>query len=452
MERRQDLTEGNILKGFLLFAMPLLFGSLFQQLYGTVDLLFIGNFLGANSAAAVGASSVIVTCMIGLFTGISVGAGVVAAQFVGARNTKRVKETVCNALLSGLIGGVALIILGELLARAFLVLLNTPEGILEEALIYIRVYMLSILPMILYNMSAGILRALGDSRSPFLVLALGGILNAFMDAILIVLLHSGVGGAALATLVSQSFTAIALTGYLFWREQLWHYSWKLNSMILGKILSVGIPLGIQSMILTLSNLFVQHDINGFGETAITAFTVYYKVENLVYLPVVAFGQAMVTFTGQNVGAGKYDRIRKAAVSCNVIGMLITEGIAILTLIFSRQVFGAFCSDEAVIAEGVKILAVTFPLYFIYSVQEVTGGIVRGLGRTVQSMFIVIFALCVCRIIILKILVNGFHTIRAVAAVYPLTWSLAAIAFIIVYLTLMKNIKKAGEGSHLTNLD
>lgn len=438
MKQRQDLTQGNILKGFLAFALPLLFGSLFQQLYGTVDLLYVGNFLGKSAAAAVGASSIIVTCMIGLFTGISVGAGVVTAQYWGARETEQVKKCICNSLLSGLIGGVLLIGLGELLAKWMLCALNTPKTILAEALVYIRVYILAILPMILYNMSAGILRALGDSRSPFLVLAAGGVLNAFMDAVFIIVLKWGVAGAALATMVSQSFTAVVLTAYLLYREKLWLESWKLSPALLKKILKVGFPLGIQSMILTLSNIFVQHDINSFGEDAIAAFTVYFKVENLLYLPIVAFGHAMVTFTGQNVGAGNYKRIQKGAVSCNLLAALITAGIAAIVLIFGRQILSLFCSEESVITEGLKIISVSFPFYFLYAVQEVTGGVLRGMGKTLQSMAVVIITLCVVRVILLKALVNCFHTIQAVAVVYPVTWGLAAGAFIASYIYLIRN--------------
>ncbi len=443
MKQRQDLTQGNIVKGFLAFAVPLLFGSLFQQLYGTVDLLYVGNFLGKSAAAAVGASSIIVTCMIGLFTGISVGAGVVTAQFWGAKETERVKKSICNSLLSGLIGGILLIALGELLAQWMLRALNTPEEILKEALVYIRVYILAILPMILYNMSAGILRALGDSRSPFLVLAAGGILNVCMDAVFIILLQWRVAGAALATMVSQSFTAVVLTAYLFVREALWKESWRIDPKLLARILKVGFPLGIQSMILTLSNIFVQHDINGFGEDAIAAFTVYFKVENLLYLPIVAFGQAMVTFAGQNVGAGNYERVRKGTLSCNVLAASITAGISALILSFGRQILGLFCSEESVIMEGLKIISISFPFYFLYAMQEVTGGAIRGMGKTLQSMAVVITALCVVRVILLKLLVHYFHTIQAVAAVYPLTWGLAAAAFIGYYAHLMRRKKAVG---------
>lgn len=435
MKKTQDLTEGNILKVFCLFALPLFFGSLFQQLYGTVDLLFVGNFLGKSDAAAVGASGILVTCLIGLFTGISVGAGVVAARFCGARDTENVKLCIENALLLGFGGGIVLTAAGVLLSRQALTLLNTPREIMKNALIYIRIYLLAILPMIIYNLSSGILRAKGDSRTPFLVLAAGGILNVCMDAFFIVIFRWGIAGAALATLVSQTFTAVVILGYIIKQEKLLRERWRLSKWMLGRIIAVGFPLGIQSLILTLSNIFVQYYINGFGENTVAAFAVYFKAENLIYLPIMAFGQAMVTFVGQNVGAQKSDRIRRGAVSCNVFSAAVTGAIAATVLFFGKQVLGVFCSDSDVVAEGLKIIHVTFPFYFVYAVLEVTGGIIRGMGKTVQSMVIVILDLCVIRVILLRICVSAFHSVSAVAAVYPATWILAAVSFVGCYLYL-----------------
>lgn len=214
MNKKYSLTNGSILKGFINFAIPLFLGSLFQQLYGTVDLLFVGNILGKNDAAAVGSSSILVTCLIGLFTGISVGAGIVASQCWGANNRKKLLFTIKNSLMMGLFGGIILTGIGELFCKQALQALNTPEAIMAHALLYIRIYLLSILPMILYNMSAGILRAMGDSRTPFLILAAGGFLNVCMDALFIGFLHLGVAGAAFATVTSQLFTAVVLTAFL----------------------------------------------------------------------------------------------------------------------------------------------------------------------------------------------------------------------------------------------
>lgn len=397
-------------------------------MYGTVDLLFVGNCLGKNDAAAVGASSILVTCLIGLFTGISVGAGVVTAQFSGAGKEDKVVLCLENGLVLGMAGGISLTALGLLLSKQALIWLNTPEVILEHALLYIRIYIFSIPGMILYNMSAGILRAVGDSKTPFYVLAAGGCLNICMDALFIAALRWGVAGAALATMISQSFTAVVLMVRLFVQYGLRKVRWQINRDILRRMLKVGFPLGLQSMLLTLSDLFVQYFINGFGEDTMAAFTVYFKVENLIYLPIMAFGQAMVTFTGQNIGAEKKERIRKGALQCNLFSAAVTFCISMAVLLLERPVLGLFCKEETVISIGLNIIHVSFPFYLIYAIQEVTGGIVRGAGKTLQSMVIVIMDLCVIRVLLLTFLVDHFQTVQAVAAVYPLTWSLAAVCF------------------------
>lgn len=302
MKKNLDLTNGNIIIVYILFALPLFLSSLFQLLYGTVDLLFVGNCIGKTAAAAVGASSILVTCLIGLFTGISVGISVVISQQWGSG--KDIKVSIMNALLLSISGGIVLSIAGQFIAKPVLYLLDTPQEIMLDALRYVHVYLISIMPMIICNVCAGIARAMGDSRTPFFVLATGGILNVFMDALFIAVLDLGVFGAALATLVSQVFTAVWMIVYVFGHEHLLKGKWIWNWSIVSRFLGVGIPLGVQSMILTVSNMFVQYYINGFGEDAIAAFTVYFKIENIIYLPILAFGQTMVTFTGQNIGADK----------------------------------------------------------------------------------------------------------------------------------------------------
>ena len=433
LKRKVDLTQGNILKGFFLFAFPLFLGSLFQLLYGTVDLLFVGNFLGKTDAAAVGASSILVTCLVGLLTGISVGAGVVLAQLWGGQKLKEADICIENTIFLGAAGGILLTGLGLLFAEPALLFLHTPESIMSRALLYIRIYLFSVTAMILYNMSAALLRAMGDSKTPFLVLATGGILNVGMDAWFIAVMKSGIAGAATATLISQSFTAAVLIIRIFRQNHLLKKHWNISREMIFRILGVGVPLGIQSMILTVSNLFVQYYINGFGENTIAAFTVYFKVENLIYLPVMAFGQAMVTFTGQNIGAGNMDRIRKGAVICNIFAIAVTMGISAMVLCFGRQVLQVFCGEEAVIEEGLKIIRITFPFYFMYAILEVTGGIIRGNKKTMQSMAIVVIDLCVVRVLLLNIFAEYFHSIQAVAVVYPVTWTLAAGSFVLYYL-------------------
>lgn len=430
--KRESLLEGSVLKGFILFALPLFAGSLFQQLYGTVDLIFVGNCLGKTEAAAVGASGILVTCLIGLFTGIAAGASVITAKYWGAQDTESVQSSIENALVLALAGGVGLMVLGQLLARQALLWLNTPESILAQALVYIKIYLLAIMSMIVYNMCVGIMRAMGDSRTPFVVLAIGGMLNVLLDYLFIVMLPFGVAGAAFATFGSQTFTAVCLLVRIIRKEALLKRSWKPERRMMASIIKTGVPLGIQSMILTLSNLFVQYYINGFGEDAVAAFTVYFRVETFLYLPILAFGQAMVTFTGQNYGAGYYDRIRKGVRSCNLFSALVIAALSALILCFSRPVLGIFCKDPEVVEAARSIILVSFPFYFIYSVMELTGSVVRGLGETMQSMGIVIFALCIVRVLLLGCSVRMFHSVQMVAAVYPVTWLIAMLLFILSY--------------------
>lgn len=435
--KTNDLTHGSIGKGYILFAIPLFLGSLFQQLYNTVDMLFVGNVLGKNAAAAVGASSVLVTCLINLFTGVAVGAGIVISQLFGARKEQEMKEAVWIAVLAGIAGGLCLTVIGVTCSQAVLVKLHTPEAIIPDAVLYVQIYFLSAVPMVLYNMCSGILRAQGDSRTPFHALAAGGIVNVIMDAVFLIVLGWGVAGVAVATLFSQSMTAIFLLVHMLRHKVLTRQ--RLRWDLLGKIISVGVPVGIQSMILTLSNVVVQYHINGFGENVIAAFAVYFKAENLLCLPIIAFGQAMVTFTGQNYGAGRYDRIRKGILVCNGISAMVLVVLSWSALAAGKWILGAFCPDQAVIAEGLRIIGVTFPVYFIYSLFEVTGGVVRGIGKSVPSMIIVIVNLCLIRILLLEIVDRTVHSVEAVAALYPVTWLLATVSFVIYYLHVRKEM-------------
>lgn len=435
--KTNNLTHGSIGKGYILFAVPLFLGSLFQQLYNTVDMLFVGNVLGKNAAAAVGASSILVTCLINLFTGVAVGAGIMISQLFGARKEQEMKEAVWIAVLAGIAGGLCLTVIGVTCSQAVLVKLHTPEAIIPDAVLYVQIYFLSAVPMVLYNMCSGILRAQGDSRTPFHALAAGGIVNVIMDAVFLIVLGWDVAGVAVATLFSQSMTAIFLLVHMLRHKVLTRQ--RLRWDLLGKIISVGVPVGIQSMILTLSNVVVQYHINGFGENVIAAFAVYFKAENLLCLPIIAFGQAMVTFTGQNYGAGRYDRIRKGILVCNGISAMVLVVLSWSALAAGKWILGAFCPDQAVIAEGLRIIGVTFPVYFIYSLFEVTGGVVRGIGKSVPSMIIVIVNLCLIRILLLEIVDRTVHSVEAVAALYPVTWLLATVSFVIYYLHVRKEM-------------
>ena len=443
-KEKGDLTVGPIGRKLLLFAVPLLLGSLVQQLYNTVDLIFVGNYIGKSASAAIGASSLLITCMVGFFGGMSVGSGVVIAQAYGARDTQRLNKAVHNTIALCLAGGLTMMALGYVLAPAYLRLIHTPETICENAVGYLRIYFLSFLSVITYNLGSGVLRALGDSKTPLCALFAGGLINVFMDYLFVRVFKNGVNGVAWASLFSQSVAALYVLRKLTRLDR--DYALRFckvafDSAILRKVLRIGVPAGAQSLVITLSNVMAQYHINTLGEDAIAAFTAYFKVELLIYLPIVALGQAMMTFSGQNLGAGSLDRVRRGTLECTLLSMAlagITSGIA---LYFGGALFRVFNQEAAVIALGQKIIGVTFPFYFLYSVLQVVGDSLRGVGKAKGPMLIILLNICVIRTALLFFIVPRVQEIRGVAVTYPITWALSAISMIIYYFQYHRNLNK-----------
>ncbi len=432
MDRQGDLTEGAVWKKILLFALPLLGSSFIQQLYNTMDILFAGNLLGKQATAAIGASSLLITCLVGFFTGLSVGTSVIVSMAVGAGKTEKAQQAIHTAMGLSLAGGAVLSVAGILLAKTVLGWMDTPEEILDAALSYMRIYLLSMIPLVTYNMNAGILRALGNSRIPMLIQLAGGLINIVMDYVSIRFWLMGVEGVAWASMFSQSTAAILSIFYLRRGAGAYRLVWKevrIAGNILKEIIRIGVPAGLQSLVITLSNIFIQYAINGFGVDAVAAFAAYFKVELLLYLPIVAFGQTMMTFAGQNTGAGNTGRVKKGIKACILMGAGYAVGAAFLLLLFDREIFGIFQRDADVITCGIRIMRVTFPFYWLYVILEVLADTLRGTGKSLQPMMIILGNICVFRTLLLAVFVNIWGSIEAVAAVYPAAWLSAAICFV-----------------------
>jgi len=429
------MTKGPLVGPLVRFILPLIGGSIFQQLYNTVDFLFVGNFLDKTAAAAVGASATLITITIGLFTGISVGTSVVAAQAIGAGNRERAEKALHSSVLFGLVGGVVIMALGLLLSPAILRALRTPEEVMPQALVYLRIYLLSIPMVIFYNMVTGGMRTYGDTRTPFLILVVCGILNVGLDALFIVVIPLGVAGVAIATCITQSLSALAV-GFFASRPgtplRLERKKLRMDGKVLRMVLFLGLPTGIQTIIITFSNIMVQYYINDFGATAVAAFATYYKVENFVYLPIMALGQAATTLAGQNTGAGHFRRLRKGTAIMAFAGSIVVACLAGTVLLNAPMVYGWFIKDPEVVAVTVAIASVSFPFYWIYPFLEVTGGSVRGMGYSLHSMAVIILNLCVIRVSLLAVFSRTYHTVRSLAAVYPITWAGAALCFIVLF--------------------
>lgn len=437
-----DLTQGAIWKKLLLFALPLLLSSLVQQLYNTVDLIFVGNFLGKADSSAVGASSLLITCLIGFFGGISVGVGVVVSQIFGAGDKEKLKKAVQNAIALSLSGGAILMLVGYFLAPLFLKWLNTPAELQADAVGYLQIYFLSFISIITYNLGAGVLRALGDAKAPLYAQLIGGVLNVVMDSAFVVVFDNGIEGVAWATLIAQS----AAAAYIVYRMTKLDKAYALDLRIIRfdkenliRVIEIGVPAGLQSLVITLSNVMAQYQINSLGVDAIAAFTAYFKVELLIYLPIIAFGQAIMTFSGQNSGAGNYKRIRQGTRVCLLMGIGVAVFSSALTLCFGSQLYHVFIKEPEVIDLGLRIIKVSFPFYFIYALFQVLGDSVRGQGKTNPPMIIAIINICVVRTIILVVIVPRNPDVCSVAMTYPITWALTAICMGIYYLTLQRRL-------------
>ena len=433
------MTSGPIIGPLVLYMLPLLGSGIFQQLYNTVDFIFVGNILNKTAAAAVGASSSLIYCTIGLFLGISVGTSVVISHAFGSNDLKKADQALHTSAGLGIIGGIVLAVLAIVFAPQILHLLNTPESVIPSAIVYMRIYMLSVPAIVLYNMFSGALRAIGDSNTPFRILVVCGVANVALDALFLVVAHMGVAGVALATLVSQMLSAVLIILALRRKDSILYLRFSgiaIERSALKQILRIGLPAGIQTVLITVSNIIVQYYINGFGEVAVAGFATSYKIENFIYLPLLAFGQAATTFSGQNTGAGKHRRNRKGSNLILMICMAVIIGITSLVLVFSELIFGWFIKDAEVVRCAITIATVSFPFYWLYSFLEVYGGSLRGMGYSVRSMLIVVGNICVLRIILLILFSGTIGTIRSIASVYPITWGGAAVCFAIAFFRLM----------------
>ena len=432
-----NLTTGPVGKKLFLFALPLLGTGIIQQLYNVVDLLFAGRILGTDATAAIGASSLIVTCLVGFFTGLSVGVGVIVSNAAGEGNSRRIQKTIHTAMGISLIGGILITVIGFVLSPYFLSWLNTPESAMEGAVLYIRVYFFSIILLFIYNMASGVIRAGGNSKTPLLFQTVGGIANIFFDWFALCILDMDVSGVAWATVFCQIITAVPAAAYLIRQKGIWHLDIRkitVNAAVFKCILKTGVPAGLQSTVITLSNLFVQFGINSLGVNETAAFAIYGKVEMFIYLPIVAFGQSVMTFAGQNAGAGNYKRVNTGVWQCIGMGLMVTAAISAVLLVFGNFVFGLFSADEAVISCGVRFIKVTFPFYWLYVFLEVFADAIRGTGKSLPPMVIILLNICVLRTVLLFVYINIWGTLESVAAVYPSVWFTAALSFFIYWLS------------------
>lgn len=422
------MTEGSIVKSLLLFALPLIFGNLLQQLYNTADSIIVGNFVGANALAAVGSSGSPIYLLIGFSQGLAVGAGVVVSQFLGAKDHREAQEAVNTSLAIAVIMGLLLTVGGIACGRALLVAMNTPAEVLGDAVIYIRIYFGGVLFSVVYNMTAGILNAAGNSRRSLIYLAWASVTNIVLDLVFIVIFRMGVAGAAIATDISQLVSCVLSLRFLIKSTddcRVIPREIRLHKKMAARIIRVGLPTGIQNMVISFSNVLVQASVNSYGAAAMAGFAAYMKIDGFNILPVSSISMAATTFVGQNYGAGRLDRVKKGTWVTLAVGVVYTLITGALLLLGQDAIMHLFTNDETVVFFGEAAMHWFCPFYFLLSILHGLAGAVRGTGASIPPMVVLLVSLCLFRIVWIQWVLPLFSGIEGVFILYPVSWALGA---------------------------
>ena len=443
-----DMTTGVIWKKLLAFFFPLLFGTFFQTLYNTVDAMIVGQFVGKEGLSAVGgASAMLINLLVGFFVGISSGATVVISQYRGAGRSKEVEAAVHTSIAVALAGGLIMTLLGLFAAPPFLTLMNTPEDTMAGSVLYLRIYSLGMIPNFLYNMASGILRAAGDSKNPTRFLIVGALVNIGLDLLFVYSFHQGVGGAAVATILSQAVCAVLTLRLLCrvpddYRLTLHHV--RFEKVYLEKILSIGIPAGLRSSMYSLSNLVIQASINSFGTDTVAAWAADGRIDSLYWMLTSSLGASITTVVGQNYGAGKHHRVRECVWQSAVLMIIITLIFSIPVYFLCPVLFRIFTSDAGVIKIGIVMARYFCMVYLTYVLIEVISGTLIGMGDALIPTVITILGVCVLRIVWCAAAVPRIGTIQSVMFSYPLTWTVTSAAFLIYYLHMSRKLRRAAK--------
>ena len=426
-----SLTEGSVARGMLVFAIPIFFSNLFQQLYNAVDSLIVGNFLGGNALAAVGSSGSLIFLLTGFVNGVSLGAGVLIARHYGAKDSEALKRTVHTTVALGIAASVVLTVLGVILTPQILRWMGTPEDVFVNSVVYFRVYFLGSTAVVLYNIGASILQSVGNSRSPMYYLIAASLLNVVLDLLFIGVFHYGVGAAALATIISQAASAFLAFRKLTLSQEDYGVRWRqvrFHAATLRAVVAQGVPSGVQNSVISLANVIVQANINSFGAQAMAGCGAYSKIEGFAFLPVTCFSMALATFVSQNIGAAKLDRVRKGMRFGLITSPLLAEGIGLAIFGLAPLLIGAFNNEPDVVAFGVQQARTVALFYCLLAFSHCCAGILRGLGRPTVPMVVMLAVWCALRITYITVVLRLIPNIGVIFWAYPLTWSISSALF------------------------
>ena len=440
--KEMDMLNGGLVGKLILFSLPLAFSSILQQLFNSADVAVVGRFAGDNALAAVGSCVALVGIFVNLIVGLAVGPNAVLANLIGQKQRDKINDMVHTILTFGTILGLGLMILGFASARIILELSGTPSGVLAEALLYIRIYFLSIPFMTVYNFGAAILRSFGDTRRPMFYLIISGIVNVILNLILVICFHLGVAGVAISTVISNIISAVMVMVYLYRRDD--EFAFRFNRMkivrpYLRKILQIGIPSGIQGTIFSISNVFIQSGINSFGKFAIAGSSLALNFEYFTYDIANAFAQATVTFTSQNYGAGKKKRMDRVLVDCMILSVIVAVTLGGGANLFGPQLLHIYTTEADVIACGTEILLYTTLTYFLCGIMDLIPGALRGMGHSAVPMILSIIGTVGTRIFWIYWVFPMHRSLMVLFLSYPASWTVTILLQAVCFYFVRKKV-------------
>lgn len=439
-----DMVNGTIMPKLITFAIPLMLSGILQLLFNAVDIIVVGRFSGSQSLAAVGSTSSLINMLTNLFIGISLGANVLAARFYAAGKHKEMSETVHTSILTALISGVLMIFVGIFFSRPALELMDTPSDVIELATLYMRIYFVGMPFFMLYNYGAAILRAVGDTKRPLIFLVVSGVTNACLNLLLVIVFKMDVAGVAIATVISQMISCILVLTCLYKTDAVYQFRFKklrIKWEYLGQIFRIGIPAGIQSTLISFSNVLLQSSVNSFGSIAMAGYTAANNVLSFLYMGANSITQACMSFTSQNYGARKPKRMDKVLIDGLILQVVICLTLGVLAYVFGNQVSNIYTDDPNVIKCSVEILALTTVPYFLCGFMDTFPGVLRGMGRSTVPMILCLLGTVGVRILWIYCFFPHNRTLGYLFVSYPVSWIATIVMQLIYYIFIRKEVHK-----------
>lgn len=438
-----DMLNGPLAGKIILFTLPIMLSGILQLLFNAADIIVVGRFAGSNALAAVGSNGPLINLIVNLLVGLSVGSAVTVAFYYGAKEMSQVKDTIHTSVAISLIGGIVCAVIGFFASYTMLQWMGSPEGIIDLAALYLKIYFLGVPAMALYNFGSAILRSLGDTKHPLIYLVIGGIVNVILNLILVAIFHLDVAGVAIATVVSQAISAILTLRQMTRMDPeiaLELRKIRVSRSKLFRIMKIGIPAGIQSTVFSISNVLIQSSINSFGELAVAGSSAASNIEGFIYIAMNAFYQAAQTFTSQNVGGRRYERISKVFLNCVVMvlvtGFVLSRGVCL----FGEELLGIYLpGNDAAIQYGLERLGIVAAMYYLCGLMEVLSGMLRGMGESVLPMIVALVGSCLLRIVWIYTIFAMNRTLAVLFYSYPVSWIITCAAHFICYLFVKKKV-------------